>query len=242
MNTNQKVWIFVAIVVLATFVAIIGTMPSQGQQTENQDKKDWSPEKYPVADYEAPESSNASERNARREKSKRYDKKSFVIPNPRPEFIMSTIYDAEPLPSALPYKESKLVIIGDIQNAQALISNDKSAVYSEYMVQIDTVLKKSTGQDVEAGQIIFVDRSGGRVRYPNGQTILYLNDGQDLPGATGRFIFFLDKDEGSSPNFRIVTAYRLNNETVSALDRGEKFQKFNGKSEKDFIKLITSSN
>lgn len=245
MNTNRITWGIVLLVVLLTLSISFVPITSHSQQdksNKNQEVKAFGDiEKYPIADYSAPESSNASEREERREKSKRYDKRSFVITNPRPDVIMSTIYDAEPEPPALPLRESKLVVIGQILDAKAAMSNDKGAVYSEYTVQIESVLKQTAELELRAGQLISVDRTGGRVRYPNGQTILYLYSEQGFPEVLGRYIFFLDNEGLKSPNFRIITAYQLKDETVSALDHAPKFREFNGKNKKDFIKLVLSA-
>jgi hypothetical protein len=233
------------LVVLVTMTISFGSITSYSQQDNSKNQYTNGLEylkKYPVADYDAPEPPNAAERKERKEKNKRYDKKSFVIVNPRPEFIMSTIYDAEPVPSAIPFSQSKLVIVGEILNAKALMSNDKSGVYSEYAVQIQTVLKEDKERKLHLGQSIFVDRMGGGVRYSNGQTIHYLNSWQDLPESAGRYLLFLKNDDGKNPNYRIITAYRLKNDKVSALDYPRDFRKFDEMNESDFIKLVLSRN
>lgn len=244
MNINRITWGIVSLVVLLTLLISFVPITSHSQQdksNKNQDTKGFGDmEKYPIADYDAPESSNASERNERREKSKRYDKRSFVIINPRPDVIMSTIYDAEPVPPALPFSESKLVVIGEILEAKASMSNDKGAVYSEYAVKIESVLKQMAGRELRTGKLIYVDRTGGRVRYPNGQTILYLYSEQGLPEAPGhgRYMFFLDNEELNGPNFKIITAYQFKDGKVSALDHD---REFDGKDQDQFIKLVLSA-
>lgn len=238
-------WGIVSLIVLVTLAISFGPLTSHSQKddSKSQDtKQTLNLEKYPVADYDAAQPSNAAEREERKEKASRYDKRPFVMPNPRPEFIESSAYHTEPVPPALPFNESTLVIIGEILDAKAFMSPDKSAVYSEYTVQIDTVFKQDKKRELHKGQLVSADRRGGRVRYPNGQTILYSSNWQDLPEWPGRYLFFLGKDDGGSPNYKIITAYRLKNGKVSALDYDRSFRAFDGKDESDFIKLVSSMN
>ena len=78
--------------------------------------------------------------------------------------------------------------------------------------------------------------------YPNGQKILYLIDWQDLPEPAGRYVFFLSKDDDKNPNYKILTAYQLKDDKVTALDNHPDFREFNGMSKTDFIKLVLSKN
>ena len=72
---------------------------------------------------------------------------------------------------ALPLAESTAVIGGQIRDAKAYLSNDKTGVYSVFTIQIDQVLKNSAQLSVLAGTSIEVERDGGRVRFPNGRTL-----------------------------------------------------------------------
>jgi hypothetical protein len=195
--------------------------------------------KCPLVDVDAPEPSDAVEREKKREKDKRYDKAPFVILNPRPEFTWSTLYDAEPVPeSAFPFKQSKLVITGVILGSKALMSSNKGAVYSEYTVQIESILSHDKGRELQIGQLIEVDRAGGRVRYPNGAIIRYRNSWQDMPEPNERYLFFLDTEDRKNPNYKLITAYKLKDEGVSALDRRATFQEYNGRKKSEFMKLV----
>ena len=82
------------------------------------------------------------------------------------------------------------------------------------------------------------DRLGGRVRYSNGAVILYRVDWHDLPEPNERYLFILDNENGKNPNYKLVTAYKLTDESVTALDDGAKFREHNGRKKSEFIKLI----
>ena len=236
MKHSRLSWGIVALIVLITMAISFGPSLTHSQQ-ETSKQRDLT--KYPVTDVDVPEPSNPVEREKKREKDKRYDKAPFVILNPRPEFTWSTLYDSEPVPeSAFPYKQSKLVITGVILGSKALMSNNKGAVYSEYSVQIESIISQDKGRELQVGQLVDVDRAGGRVRYPNGAIILYRNSWQDLPEPNERYLFFLDTEDRKNPNYKLVTAYRLKDEDVSALDRGAKFQEHNKRKKSEFMKLV----
>lgn len=242
MKSNRIIWGLVSLVVLVTIAVSLGTVSSYSQKdtTKEQDKSPFGDlSKYSIADYDAVEPKNASEREERTLKSKRYDKYLLVLKNPAPGDIASFAYDAEPLPSAIPSAESSLIIIGEVINSKASLSNDKSGVYSEYSVQVENVLKEDKQKKLRVGEIITADRAGGLVRYSSGQTMLYLNSWQDLPEIKGRYVFFLSND-AQNPNYKIQTGYRLKNNKVTALDRHPRFREFDGIIETDFISLISS--
>lgn len=243
MNSRRITWTLVALFVLTTIAVTLGTSDGQTQE-KNQPEPTPTPEnpygdlsKYAIADYNTPLPENAVEREKRAIKNKRYDKRLLVLGNPLAGADASFVSDAEPIPPAIPFVESKLIVIGKILSSAALLSNDKSGVYSEYVVEVETILKRDKGEG-QKKETITVDRMGGIVRYPNGQTMLYLNDWQDLPELGGRYLFFLNNDLDENTNYKILTAYQLKNGKVLALDKHPDFHQLNGITEKEFISLV----
>src|SRR4030095_14658479 len=53
-----------------------------------------------------------------------------------------------------------------------------------------------------------------------------------------RYLFFLDAEGGKNPNYKLVTAYKLTEDGVSALDHGAKFQEHNNRKKSGFMKLV----
>lgn len=241
MKNNRIIWGMVSLIVLITIAVSFGTMNSHSQQN-NSKEQDKSPfgdlSKYPVAEFDAPESVNISEREERVAKGKRYDKSLLVIKNPAYGDIASIVSDGEPMPSAIPLVESNLIIVGEIQSSKASLSNDKTGVYSEYSVRVQNILKEDKQKNIQTGTIITADRTGGVVQYPNNQKMLYLNDWQDLPEVNNRYVLFLSKDDDQNPNYRILTGYQLKKGNVAALDHAPRFSGFNGMTETDFVKLV----
>ena len=189
-------------------------------------------------DFDAPEPSDATERERKKEKDKRYEKNAFLVRTPMPDYSSSILYDNEPLPSsAFPFNQSKLVITGAIIGSRAAVSSNKAAVYSEYDIQVESVLKQSGGREFQPGHVLSADRLGGKVRYSNGAVMLYLNDWQDLPEPFESYLFFLDNEGGKDPNYKIVTAYKTKDDNVTALDSAGKFREHNGRKKDEFIKL-----
>jgi hypothetical protein len=79
-------------------------------------------------------------------------------------------------------------------------------VYSEFTVLVTKVFK-TANSSVTEGTEITIDRIGGFVRYPNGQTVLYSVSGKNMPAVGERYVFFLTSL--NNQDLIIVTAYAL---------------------------------
>jgi hypothetical protein len=238
---SNKIWGSVLIIVLTTIAVSLGTIGSHSQQdtSKKQDNKevreDWS--KYLVVDYDAPEPANLEEREKRKLKNKRYDNQHWVVKNTRPDIVRVGLVDEVPPPPMIPAVESDFIIVGEIIDANAHLSNDKRGVYSEYTVQVSEILKEDGLNKVKLGHSVTVDREGGFVRYPNGQKLLYRHSDKDLPQIGSRYVLFLINAE-RSPNYRILTGYELKESNVIPLDTAIASENFTGISELNFIKVI----
>ena len=233
-------WLLVFSVVLITIAVSFGVKSIYTQQNVSprrnvQIKEDFS--KYPIADYDAQKSASPEILNQRERKNRRYDHQHIVSSKPRPETEGATVYDDDSLPSeAIPTRNSDLVVTGRVVSAEAFLSNDKRSVYSEYMVEIEEILK-SDDSSLISGSTITMDRFGGFVRYPNGQKVLYRVAGLDLPTVGDHYVLFL-KTDGNSPNYKIITGYELNEDSVIPLDSAVDFSHITEKKEKGFKSLI----
>jgi hypothetical protein len=245
MKSSRMMWVLVTVVVLTTIAITFGTRDSRSQEKIRQAQSTPTPanpfgdfSKFPTVDYDAVESLTAPELEQRRIKNKRYQATLDVMQNPRPDGIAIITSDGEPLPPAIPFAESRLIVIGDILSSTARLTDGKKEIYSEYSVRIKTILKKDKQREPPLNDIITVDRAGGAVLYPSGQKILYRNDWHKFPEVGGQYVFFLNNDDDQNPNYKILTAYRLNNGKIIALDNHPNFKEFDGTSEKDFMDLI----
>lgn len=125
--------------------------------------------------------------------------------------------------SALPVEKSSVVLLGEITAAKAYLSEDKTAVYSEFEVRIQAVLKNNSNQTLRAGESIAAERFGGRVRLPSGKLFIAAVDNQDMPRVGGKYLLFLTNDfigaKHSEEDFNILMGYELKGGKVFPLDR-----------------------
>jgi hypothetical protein len=247
---NKNSWIFVFLVVAITVATSVASLDSQGQDKScmlNQEQKDLSEQErrwkefesqLPVVDYDAPEIADFKERNERILKNNRYDNRGILsVFSSLPEDGEGLLHSFDSLPYArIPVVESEIVIVGEILDTQAYLSNNKKGVYSEFTLRVDEVLKNSLNK-INGSQITF-DRQGGVVRYKNGKTRVYKIRPYGMPKIGNRYVLFLKNTE-KSPNYEILTGYELKaNHTVINLDDFPQFEEYAGSDEKSFIKTI----
>lgn len=159
--------------------------------------------KLPVVDYDAPESKDKARRERRRRKGRKYNNAMMPV-HPSAEVITSTsashwFYGMPPLPTA----QSDILVLGEVVNAEAFLSPDKTGVYSEYSVRVDEVLK-TDDPAITVGQTINIERYGGRVRLQSGLVQSYNVLYQGAPRVNGKYVFFLSRSE---QDLRIMTGH-----------------------------------
>lgn len=171
----------------------------------------------PIVDFSEAESRDANASAKQKAKASRYDRQSsqrieagYLISGR----VWSTNWWRDL--SALPFKQSDVVLIGGILDAKAHLSNDKTGIYSEFGAQVQEVLKNSTSDPIHPGEVISLERFGGGVRFPSGAIQRYETVGQGMPTAGGTYLFFLKQME--STDFSIITGYQLDADAVSPLD------------------------
>lgn len=241
MKSNRIIWGLVSLVVLTTFAISLGTMRGHSQQdnSKKQDnKRQEDLKKYPIADYDAPESENAIEQNKRKLKNKRYDKRTGLVSDELPvaedeEVLFTTHFDST---AGLPVNESELVVIGEVLDAKAYVSTNKKVVYSEFAIRVNEVLKNNSS-NIAQNSLISVDREGGAVRYKNGKKRLSIIGGYAMPRIGGRYVLFL-KNLEKSPNYEIITGYELKLDGIANRHGDEQFRIYREMSETAFIKEV----
>ncbi|MCA1850597.1 MAG: hypothetical protein LC672_06020, partial [Acidobacteria bacterium] len=198
---------------LLVTMAVAGVMATRrGQErgmAQRSDKRQFDRSRFPIADYAAPEPADPEQRAKRRAKGSRYDKRG-VIPPPHYKNKGAGVQEHNDWDRGfppLPVAQSDAVVIGEIVNAQAYLSNDKSGVYSEFSLRVDEVLKSGPSQFAPGGSVI-AEREGGRVKYPDGEVALFTIVGQNMPLAGRRYVLFL-KSNGDGQGYRILTGYEL---------------------------------
>jgi hypothetical protein len=123
---------------------------------------------------------------------------------------------------ALPIKQSAAIIIGTVTLAEAHITQNRTGIYSEFAVSVDTVVKDDASQSIQAGSTVSVERNGGRVRMPSGKIVVSWTRNQNMPEVGSRYALFLTHDfevKGDVANsFYLLTGYQLRSGRVFPLD------------------------
>lgn len=188
-------------------------------------------EEFPIVDLNAPEPSDPDERARRRARNKRYDNtdrdaettKLFMFQEATDAVNFGAPSAHWPVEPAFPVTQSDVIAIGEVTDAQAQISTDKTNVFSEFTVLIKDVYKNTASASLTPECVITVERYGGRVRLPSGKIIIrgYLH--QSMPQIGRRYIFFL-KSNAEVQTYSIITGYELRGERVFPLDGSRMFE------------------
>jgi hypothetical protein len=120
------------------------------------------------------------------------------------------------------------------------MSGNKQNVVSEFVVHVEKVYKPAAPAAPAAGSSITVERFGGNVRYPDGQTVLYRWAGTSMPKVGGRYILFLESISQSG-DYTILTGYELGEREVSPLDTSWQFEALRGIGTSAFLKRLNDS-
>jgi hypothetical protein len=148
---------------------------------------------------------------------------------------------------AIPVAQSDVVLIGEITDAQAYLSNDKTGIYSEFTVSAGEVLKNDGNASLYPGSIITAERFGGAVRFPSGSIQRYTTRNQRMPLVGRQYVLFLKRvDQGQ--DFSLVTGYELRDQRVVPLDganteKGEKlpFDNYKGTDASVFLNTVRAT-
>lgn len=256
MSTRLKfaLSILILAVIATTTVTIIR---SQQKQDTAPVKKTIKDEVMPITDFNKPLPADSKEKDKRQKRNKRYNIKlgpKTGVFDPTP-FMLSEERGSgyggfsthAPVEPAIPAAKSDVVMTGEITKAQAFLSEDKVSSYSEFAVNVSSVLKNATSEEINVGDSIVISRAGGGVRFPSGKVIKEVFDGKPMPRVGSKYILFL-KYEAEGDDYPLITAYELKNGTILTLDglnRDGKViyqlpshQSYKGASEIEFLNLV----
>jgi hypothetical protein len=250
MKQQRKFLILAIVITICTAIfrtSLVGhsRVPTQGPV---QKKVEVDQEQWPITDYNAPEPDDIEKRAERNARNARHDNARLVHePEKRPGVVYETTLfnDWEVGLPALPASKSDTVIVGEVLDANAYLSNDKTGVYSEFTIKVDDILKNDQSSHLNQGSLLVAERLGGRVRFPSGEILPVQIAGQGMPRAGRRYVLFLSRtDQGLA--YGILTGYELRAGKVSPLDgiktRGGgspwKFDKYENWDESTFIDAV----
>jgi hypothetical protein len=110
------------------------------------------------------------------------------------------------------------VVIGTVVAGQSYVSSDRTYVYSDYKVQVDSILKQDPTAKLTTGAQVTVSRPGGRVRFPSGHVTHFLIMGMGFPKVGAKYVLFLSKPDPDGIVYEVATAYELDSSLVQPLD------------------------
>lgn len=239
------------LLLLAGFtVAKIGkgqAVHGQGQDNLGRTSQQNVDSQLPVVDYARPEPNEPEKRALLKIRGSRHTRGNKQIIKELPlgiEELPLTTHWWWGVP-AIPVDKSDVILIGQIVDAQANLSNDKTAVYSEFTLSNEEVLKNN--KPTPLANTISVERFGGAVRFQSGRIQHYRIDKQGLPQVGHRYLFFLKRND-TGQDFSILTGYELRAEHVFALDSAGTsantklpFDDFNGCQESVFFDKVRNA-
>jgi hypothetical protein len=252
-NHNHALVLCLALAVLCvTLLAVLHTrsqvvMP-QGERQAKQVKQpeDVYTSRFPIADFGAAKPTDPIVRAKREIKSKKYNRSHAPRISESLDNMFSTP-DWEVRLPALPVARSSVVVIGEINDAQAHLSEDETAIYSEFEVGIHEVLKNDSSLFLGPGTSLTVERPGGRVRFRSGKIAVSAINHQDMPRVGRKYVLFLTNDFLFGGRFAdtlfILTGYELCN-SVFPLDKpvpGHPITAYTGVDENSFLQDLSSA-
>ena len=235
---------------LTSFLCFIGillvmTFNSQSQNVGRPKSLEIDFKNFPIASFDEPSPTESQARDARKIKNKKFNSDAKAISESSTQIF--TVMDWDVGLPALPIDRSSAVVIGRVIEANAYLSEDKTAVYSEFKVQIDSVLKNDDRCPLQPENSLIVGREGGRVRLRSGKIVVSWINHQNMPTVGGKYSLFLTHElprGGDGGNdFYIVTAYELANGIVVPMDdipSGHPIAAIKGRSESSFVKDLLS--
>jgi hypothetical protein len=140
-----------------------------------------------------------------------------------PESTVSTIIDyvmpPTTNPPGIPVSVVTAVVIGTVLSGNSFISKNHTAVYSDYQVRIDEILKQGPTA-LAVGDQVVASRAGGAIHFPSGHRTNFLIIGHGLPEIDSQYVLFLWKTVPNQPVWEIGfdSGYQLKNGRVYALD------------------------
>jgi len=218
---KQAVWALIITFALIT-ISLVTEFESYSQVSGNKNaprEVDFS--KFPIIESDSPEPADPTARAKLAAKGKKYNNKHLPVINESSDgtFVVNNSLGGL---SALPIDKSSAVIVGKIVKASAHFSEDKTAIYSDFGVKIESVLKNDSKIVLAATESVSVERYGGRIRFPSGKTVVCAIDHQDMPQIASRYVLFLSNDfplDGhSDEDFYILMGYELKDGKVFPLD------------------------
>jgi hypothetical protein len=214
--------------------------PSQTLIEQQKKKQDELNSQFPVVDYDEPDITDQAKLAKLKEKNRHFDKKNLVSQDPTPRVAEAArMVEGADVP-ALPVRQSVLIIIGDVLDAQAHLSNDKSGVYTEMAVRISEIIKNNTSLPLAQGGEVSVMREGGVVHYSNGHRRLYHMAEEGMPKVSRKYVLFL-RTIDQTQDYNLLTAYEISPTGIVPVDFSGRFKAYEGYDIDTFLGVVRTA-
>lgn len=155
----------------------------------------------------------------RQKRSARYNSEPGTPPLDEDSYpaLVTASTDPHELPD-LPVRESDAIVVGTVAAQHAYFSSDRTAIYTEFKIHVEQLLKMPKDFPLHAGETVDLERQGGAVLFTTDITISrgFLNKSLPWPGK--RYLFFLEY-HAEEKDFSILTGYKLEGGVAAPLDR-----------------------
>ena len=118
----------------------------------------------------------------------------------------------------MPFANSDAVVVGEIKDGQAYLSNDKRDIYTEFNVAVQEVIKTPNSPFLWSGDTVAIERNGGAVSLPSGKILIRAANDYSMPLIGKRYLLFLRYNGPSTEDYHLLTAYQLEGKHVYRLD------------------------
>lgn len=202
--------------------ALVSQTPTQKRESVDDDLPIYDPAATAAAAV------HDEKKEARRKVKRKIDSSpSIPITSLKENENITHIAEGMPL-TALPVEQSDLIIIGEVMDAEAILSGDQRGLFSEFTVKIKKVLKNSTDASLTKGDSIFVERQGGRFKLPSGKLVTERVSETKMPLIGKKYVLFINKHPHHY--LALYTGFELSGDKVIALDNYENnpSTKYNG--------------
>jgi hypothetical protein len=131
-------------------------------------------------------------------------------------------------------------VLGRVTKAKAILSADKTGVYSEFNIEINEILNNKSGLFLAPGTTLIAEREGGRVSFPSRHVQLFRLSGQGSPAVGRRYVLFLRSYE-QAQDFLLLTAYELRDGRVFPVDEVSRHIAYRGLDEASFLEVVRNA-
>ncbi|MGI8469180.1 MAG: hypothetical protein ACR2N3_12085 [Pyrinomonadaceae bacterium] len=249
--------IFVFLIVATTLIVHSQKQDDQNYRQQRIQQLQKIQQDVPIANYNELLPDNIEERT-KRVKKNRVRNLKLQPPNDPRRFALTeeseSTYGLTPndlhVEPAIPAKRSDAIIVGEVINGEAHLSEDKVSIYSEFAVRNLGVLKNTSPESFSPEKPVIVSREGGGVRFPSGKVIFSFVLDRPMPKIGRIYAFFLKYSDETG--FSIITAYELMQRQVFPLDgivptngaivrQFAGHQSFKGAPEADFLNRVKAA-